>query len=40
MRQQGIKDAQKAQDAPELITSIETIAPENDSKTQSQEPEP
>ena len=40
MRQQGIKDAQKAQDAPELITTIETIAPENESNTQSQEPEP
>ncbi len=40
MRQQGIKDAQQAQQSPELITSIETIAPENDSDSQSQEPEP
>ena len=38
MRQQGINDAQKAQQAPELITSIETIAPEKDSNSQSQEP--
>ena len=39
MRQQGIKDAQKAQDAPELITSIETLAPKSDSNSQSEEPE-
>lgn len=38
MRQQGIKDVQKAQDAPELITSIETIASQNDSsQSDSQE---
>ena len=40
MRQQGIKDAQQAQQTPELITTLETIAQEDDSKTQSQEPEP
>ena len=40
MRQQGIKDAQQAQQAPDLVTTIETIHPENDSNTQSQEPDP
>lgn len=40
MRQQGIKDAQQAQQTPELITTIETIAQEDDSKTQSEEPKP
>ncbi|MBR0236692.1 MAG: hypothetical protein IJQ39_01235 [Thermoguttaceae bacterium] len=41
MRQQGIKDVQKAQEAPELITSIETIASQsNSSQSDSQETEP
>lgn len=40
MRQQGIKDAQKAQQAPELITSIEPLSSENDSASQSQESDP
>ena len=42
MRQQGIKDAQQAQQTPELITSIETIAPKDDSEKQTvtQEPKP
>lgn len=31
MRQYGIKDVKKAQDAPELITSIETLPSENKS---------
>ena len=41
MRQQGIKDVQKAQEAPELITSIDPIASQSDSsQSDSQETEP
>ena len=40
MRQQGIKDVQKAQEAPELITSIDPIASQSDSsQSDSQETE-
>ena len=40
MRQQGIKDAQKAQEAPELITSIETISSDRGSNSKSTSEDP